>query len=248
MGEKSSSAPQQQTNRPDGRTGGGTLRPLAAEVSCLSRADGSSKFSSGPTQILAAVYGPAAPRIQARERPTEATIAVVFKHGAKSGLGHGYGATEREIERFICDAVCACVALEEYPRTVIEIVVQIIKADGSVVGTALNAAVLALMDAGVLMNSLPIATTFVVESSCLQNLRLDPSAEEEFNEDYSSIVLVTDSVRQGIIVSMTSGAFKLESFLACAEGASRASKAVLAFMRIAIEQKVTREAQTLWSI
>ena len=248
----------QKLRRPDGRTGGGSLRPLAAEVSCLKRADGSAKFSSGSTQILAAVYGPAAPRIPSRERVSEAVIGVVFKFGTKaastadntSNSHPGYGANERELERFIGDSLMACIATDQYPRTVIEIVIQVIKADGSLVTTALNAATLALMDAGVQMNSLPIATTCLVPTNgdSSAEIRFDPTAEEESSEEYSAIVSATDSVREGVIASITFGSFQLDSFLACVEGASRASKAVVAFMRIAMEQKVTREAKTLWSM
>jgi exosome complex component RRP46 len=244
--------------RPDGRKGGGSLRPLAAEVSCLKRADGSAKFSSGSTQILAAVYGPAAPRIPSRERVGEAVIGVVFKFGTKSAAtadntsntNPGYGANERELERFIGDSLMACVATDEYARKVIEVVIQVIKADGSLVTTALNAATLALLDAGIQMKSLPIATTCLVPTngSSSEEIKLDPTAEEESSEDYSAIIMSTDSVREGVIATITSGSFHLDSFLSCVEGSSRASKAVVAFMRIAIEQKVTREAKTLWSI
>lgn len=242
--------------RPDGRSSGGSLRPLAAEVSCLSRADGSAKFSSGSTQVLAAVYGPAAPRIPSRERANEAVVAVVFKFGTKSAatadnttsVHPGYGANERELERFIGDSLMACIKIDEYPRNVIEVVIQVIKSDGSLIATALNAATLALLDAGIQMKSLPIATTCLVPTNGIDGgYRFDPTSEEEVSEEYSVLVVSTDSVEEGVISSITFGAFQLDSFLACAEGARRASKAVLAFMRIAIEQKITREAKTLWS-
>ena len=145
----------------------------------------------------------------------------------------------------------ACVAVEKYPRTVIEVVVQIIKSDGSLVSTALNAATLALVDAGVEMKSLPIGTTCLVKSNgqdIEDAINFDPSADDESKEDCSVIVLATDTAREEVITSMTLGPFQLKSYLACIEGANRASKAVQAFMRIAIEQKVTREAKTLWSI
>ena len=241
--------------RPDGRKGGGSLRPLAAEVSCLNRADGSAKFSSGSTQILAAVYVPAAPRIPSRERVGEAVIGVVFNFGTKaaatadnmSNTNPGYGANERELERFIGDSLMVCVAIEKYARTVIEIFIQVIKADGSLVATALNAVTLALLDAGIQMNSLPVATTCLVPTngSSVVEIKFDPTSEEESSEDYSAIIVSTDSVKEGVIATVTSGSFHLDSFLSCVEVASRASKAVVAFMRIATEQKVTREAQTL---
>lgn len=243
----------------------GTLRPLAAEVSCLKRADGSAKFSSGSTQVLAAVFGPASPRIPSRERSNDAIISVVFKHGTKASSADntsnalsGYGATERELERFIGDALVACVAVDKYPRTVIEVVIQVIKSDGSLLSTALNAATLALMDASIQMNSLPIGTTCLVKNNndsgsgsdidVVDEMKFDPCADDESSQDYSIIILATDSAREGVIASMTLGSFQLSSFLSSVEGASRASKAVLAFMRIAIEQKVTREAKTLWSL
>lgn len=235
----------------------GKLRPLSAEVSCLKRADGSAKFCSGSTQVLAAVFGPASPRVPSRERSNDAIISVVFKHGTKASSADntnnalsGYGATERELERFIGDALVACIAVNKYPRTVIEVVIQVIKSDGSLLSTALNAATLAIMDAGVEMNSLPIGTTCLVKANTdnVDDMRFDPCADDESMGDCSVIILATDSVREGVITSMTLGPFQLSSFLSSVEGASRASKAVLAFMRIAIEQKVTREAQTLWSL
>lgn len=245
----------------------GTLRPLAAEVSCLKRADGSAKFTSGSTQVLAAVFGPASPKVPSRERSKDAIISVVFKHGTKAPSAadsttnnalSAYGATEREIERFIGDALVACVSVEKYPRTVIEVVVQIIKSDGSLLSTALNAATLALVDAGLEMKSLPIGTTCLVRSNVqddteimmdVDGIKFDPSADDESKEDYSVIVLAMDSNGgDEVITSMTLGSFRLNSYLSCVEGAKRASKAVQAFMRIAIEQKVTREAKTLWSI
>lgn len=256
-----------QTTRPDGRSSNSILRPFAAQVSCLSRADGSCKFSSGSTTILAAVFGPAAPRIASRGRNDQAIVAVVFKYASKmssaSSVSHylpGYGSKEREIERFLGDALQGCVDTHHYPRTIIEVVLQVINADGSVVSTALNAAVLALMDAGVRMHRIPIGTTCLVKKidSGLK-LIFDPTAEEESNREYSAIVLATTTTDKnhddtttkedqvGVICSFTLGSFQLEAFLSCIEGSHRASKAVLAFMRVVEEQKVERESKTLWS-
>ena len=266
-------APTKRRRRPDGRPTGGSLRALAAEVSTLSRADGSAQLSSGATQILAAVHGPSAPRNPSRERSDGAVISVVFRHTAASSTSFAgtsslgasvgatspaYGASQREVERFLANALSATVRTEAYPRTVIEVVVQVIKADGSAVGVALNAAVLALLDAGVEMTGLPIATTCLVvpkdgshgEDGDGYELHLDPCAEEEAGSQGAAVVLVIDSSSadgDGILASMSFGTLSLEAFLACMEGAARANKAVLAFLRLAIEQKVTREAQTLWS-
>ena len=265
----------QKRRRPDGRQTNGSLRPLAAEVSTLHRADGSASLSSGSTTVLAACYGPLAPRNPSRERSDGAVVSVIFRHSSSSSDDAGaakaaYGATEREVERFLADALAATIRTDAYPRTVIEVVVQILKSDGSAIGTALNAAVLALMDAGVEMIGLPVATTCLVnedggdgdaDGKKQFELRLDPCAEEEASGEGAVAIIVTNSSSSntgaaastgngsgaGILSSMSFGTASLESYLAACEGSARASKAVLAFLRLAVEQKVTREAQTLWS-
>jgi ribonuclease PH len=80
-------------------------------------------------------------------------------------------------------------------------------------------------------------------------MRLDPTAEEEENDESSVVVLVNDSTkRDELLGCQTMGArMSLESLLKCLEAASRASPAVVAFLRLAVEQKVTRQSQTLFS-
>lgn len=240
--------------RPDGRTYA-TLRPLSSSLSMLTRADGSAKFSCGQTSILAAIFGPIAPRNEARAHMSRATISVVISK--RSCLTHNNTGNVREMEFFIANALGACVITEQYPRTMIEVVVEVLKGDGSILGTTVNAAVLALMDAGIMMRSLPIATTCVISDNSI--IKLDPTADEETEDGSASVVLVTESNvtvtssnkgggNANLVGSTTFGLCTTpEKFLACVEAASRASSAVVAFMRLAMEQKLQREAVTLWS-
>lgn len=219
-------------HRPDGRSSGGTLRALSCELSCLQKADGSSLWKAGATHVLCAVYGPIAPINSHQEDPNEALVSVVFQEG-------------REWENFLETILAGCIDRSQYPRTVIEIVLQVIQSDGSVLGCALHAGVAALLDSGVALKHLPVATTCLVGTELI----LDPNAEEEDNKDYSSLVIVNTNVEPDKIVGCeTIGCHaSLENLLKCQEAASRASPAVVAFWRLAIEQKVTRQAQTLWS-
>lgn len=257
-----------QINRPDGRSGGGELRPLSCEVSCLSQPDASAKFSCGNTQILSAVYGPASPKNPSKEHPYRGTLSIVYKNPSRGyGVNSSSGTTnagdtsststsllcsDREVENIIGESLGACIDLDAYPRSIIEIVVHVIKADGGVVATAINTAVVAVLDAGIKMKSVPIATTCLLawsqSSSNHFELKLDPTSGEELDENSSVVVLVTDSVIQeeGVISSLTFGQMTAESYLSCIGAAAKASKAVLAFIRLAIEQKCNREAQTLW--
>ncbi|KAL3767567.1 hypothetical protein ACHAWU_000230 [Discostella pseudostelligera] len=325
--------------RPNTQRSPTALRPLTAELSPLSRPDGSASLHVGNTHVLCAVHGPVAPRSTRWERYEGGVVSVAFSRGlissssgsagAASGGGDtggsssgaptadenvamgavntvsthtatptsssksmkslplplppGLGATERELEYFLRDALSSCILLERYPRCVIQVVLQIVQADGSVLGSAVNCAVLALMDAGVAMRGLPIASTCVViddmhraaEGEDERDLHgrkdskptvwLDPTAEEESGVGHATVVLVTDMATSshntsipseddndddagGIITSMTFGApLSIKGLLASAECAKQSSAAMVAFMRLAIEQKVQRESQTLWS-
>jgi hypothetical protein len=63
----------------------------------------------------------------------------------------GLGATERELERLVRSSPSSCILLQNYPQCVIQVIVLVVQANGTVLGSAVNCAVLALMDAGVAM-------------------------------------------------------------------------------------------------
>jgi len=188
----------------------------------------------------------------------------------------GLGSTERELEYIVRDTLSSSILLDRYPRCVIQVVLQIVQADGCVLGSAINCALLALMDCGIAMWGLPVASTCVViPRSCYTSARnseekgeedtiwLDPTAEEEGGVGHSIVVLVTDGsakqqhIQEGgendddddIITSMTFGApLSLKGLLSSMKCMKQSSAtAMLAFMRLAVEQKVQREVETLWS-
>ncbi|KAL7551362.1 hypothetical protein ACHAWF_014553 [Thalassiosira exigua] len=294
-----------------------SLRPLSAELSPLSRSDGSASLKAGDTHVLCAVHGPSAPRSYKWERWDRGVVSVAFSRGlmaggsGASGAGSGpsvddgggadgergsaapappssattkskstmtsvpvapppgLGATERELEAFLRDALSHCIMLERYPRCVVQIVVQVVQSDGGAAGCALNCAALALMDAGVAMRGLPVAATCAVVPGFdgdEPTIWLDPTAEEEGGEGHAVAVHVTDASSSSatagrtpaagnggdedeeIVASLTFGApISLKGLMASVEGARTSSAAVAAFMRLAVEQKVKREVQTLWS-
>ena len=63
----------------------------------------------------------------------------------------GLGATEGELERLVRSSLSSCILLENYPRCVIRVIVLVVQASKTVLGSAVNCAVLALLDAGVAM-------------------------------------------------------------------------------------------------
>lgn len=273
--------------RPDGRLmlnedgrGSATLRPLSCELSCLHRSDGSALWKSGSTHVLAAVYGPVSPRLPSQEKGDEAVVSVVIKSGnhnnaasSSSSSSTGTGMIEREWEQLLINVLTACIDTKLYARTVVEVVLQVVQDDGGGLAAALHAAVAALMDAGVGMTNLPVATTFVImnhPSSSEEDptkeklILLDPSSEEELDPEASVLVLITENERPERILAThsmvacspttktnsnkgTAASLSHSTILSCAQAAAKATPAVVTFWRLAVEQRVTRESQTLWS-
>jgi ribonuclease PH len=228
--------------RADGRGSEGALRPLACELSCLHRADGSALWKSGSTHVMAAVYGPLAPQNMTKEKETS-IVSVLIKSGKPD-----QATLEYEWGEFLTNVLSSCIDRSMYPRSVVEVVLQIIQADGSLLSCLLHAAIAALMDAGVDLLYLPVATTCLVKNDS-SPIHLDPTSAEEEEADTTVLVLVNENNQSDrILGSHTAGpGLSLEKLLSCTQVASKACPAILAFWRLAVEQKVTRESQTLWS-
>ena len=237
--------PSSQTHRPDGRTSSSSLRPLSSSLSCLSNAAGSCHFYAGNTQIMASLFGPAPPKIPSAESIDGSTIGIVLKGFSRAVKEECNGMTEREVERWVHNALSATVDKKAYPRCVFQVTLSVIASDGSVLSALISAAVLALLDAGIQMISLPLATTCLISRHAIN---FDPTSDEQAMDDTATVVLTMDSVREGVIASVTHGHMSSSEYLACIEGADRAKQAMLAFFRIAMEQKTVREHKTLWTL
>lgn len=218
--------------RPGGRSDH-SLRPLSCELACLHHSDGSAIFRSGATAVLASVRGPAAPR---REGVPKSPVSVIVKSGSTVS-------DEREWEAFLTSVLSSALT-ETLPRSMVQVVVQILSDDGAVLGTALHAAVGALMDAGLALDFVPTAVTCLVTDG---GISLDPCAEEEAAAG-SAVIVTSNAPKANIVGCFTSGVqCSIDDWLQCTALAQQTRPALEAFWRLALEQKVKREAVTLWS-
>lgn len=149
------------------------VREVQALVGGVARADGSARFSHGLTSAQSAIYGPSEPRLSRNELMNRAFVEVNFKTTGKGGY------EEREIEAFIKGAVEGSIIATMHPRTSITVAVQQLHEDGSLLAAALNATVLALLDAGVPMLKQVVAVTVAVLQDGRVQLDPDAAAESE---------------------------------------------------------------------
>lgn len=133
------------------------IRKLRMEVGVLEKTDGSAYVELGGTRIYAGVIGPREAHPKHLELPDRAVINCRY-HMASFSVDERkpLGMTRREIElsKVLREALETVVFLEEFPRMMIDIFVEVIQADGGTRTAGITAASLALADAGVPMADL----------------------------------------------------------------------------------------------
>ncbi len=142
--------------RPDGRRND-EMRPLKIDVGIIERANGSAYVEFGNTHAPAAVYGPSTVHPMHLEDPQKAVIMckynmIPFSVGDRKRPG--YDRRSIEISKVIKEALEPAIFVEELPKTMINIEMEIIQADAGTRVTALTAAAVALADAGIPMRDI----------------------------------------------------------------------------------------------
>ncbi|MCJ1234630.1 Exosome non-catalytic core component [Varicellaria rhodocarpa] len=155
------------------------LRRIHAQISTQAAADGSSYLEMGNTKVICTVAGPAEGR-----RPGggagegDATVQVEVGIAGFSGVdrkrrGKGDKRTS-EMQTTIANAFSNALFTHLYPRSTITISLHVLAQDGSLLAACLNAATLALIDAGIPMSDYIVACTSGSTSSYSSN---DESAD-----------------------------------------------------------------------
>ncbi len=128
------------------------LRPMKMEIGVLKNADGSSLIQVGNTKILAAVYGPREMHPRHLALPNRAALRVRYHMTPFSTDERKNPAPSRreiEISKVIREALESTILVEEFPRSSIDIFMEVIQADAGTRLASLMAASLAVVDAGI---------------------------------------------------------------------------------------------------
>lgn len=139
------------TKRYDGRKPD-ELRPLKIESGVLPHADGSAYIEMGRNKILVGVFGPREMHPKRFSKPNMATLRCRYHMAPFSVNPRRSPAPSRrdnEISMVMRYALEPAVFLERYPRSVIDVYAEILEADGGTRTACINAASVALVDAGI---------------------------------------------------------------------------------------------------
>ncbi|TYZ63549.1 hypothetical protein PybrP1_005222 [[Pythium] brassicae (nom. inval.)] len=164
------------------------VRRIRTRFGLFQRVDGSAYYEQGNTKVLAVVYGPR----ELRAAPGAASSsgsdggqprAVVHCEFAQATFATSERKAPRAGERKKTESALAlkqifeaCVQTQLYPRSQIDVFVQVLQADGGELPASINAVTLALIDAGIALDD------FVVASSAgylQQTLLCDLNYQEE---------------------------------------------------------------------
>jgi len=133
------------------------LRPLKIQAGVLKRADGSAYVELGENKVLAAVYGPREMHPRHLQQPDTAVLRCRYNMAPFSVEERKRPGPDRrsvEISKVTREAIEPVVFLELYPRSAIDVFIEILQADAGTRTTGITAASVALADAGVPMRDL----------------------------------------------------------------------------------------------
>jgi len=159
------------------------LRPIHIEVGVLKNADGSAIVEYGKTKVIAATYGPREIYPKHLVLPDRALIRCRYHMAPFSTSEHKSPAPSRreiELSKVIREALESVVFTELFPRTTIDIFIEVLQADGGTRTAGLTAASLALADAGIPMRDL-VAGVAVGKIDGVLVLDID-EIEDEYGE------------------------------------------------------------------
>ena len=136
------------------------LRPIKMEVGVLDKADGSAYIEQGKNKILVAVYGPREAHPRHVALPDRAAIRCRYHMAPFSTEERRSPAPSRrdmELSKVIREAVEPAILSRHFPRTTIDIFIEVLQSDGGTRSAGIAGTSLALADAGIPMRDLVVA-------------------------------------------------------------------------------------------
>jgi len=171
-------AKEEKLKRPDGREKE-ELRKIEAKVGVIKRADGSAMFTFGGSTAIAAVYGPRTLHPQHLQDPETGVLRCYYDmttFSVSERKRPGPNRRASEISFVTTKALQPAIQIENFPNTAVDCYIMILQADASTRCAGINAASLALANAGVPMKELVSAVSI---GKTGDHLVVDVSKEEE---------------------------------------------------------------------
>ncbi|MCK4405082.1 MAG: exosome complex exonuclease Rrp41 [Hadesarchaea archaeon] len=212
------------------------LRPLKIEAGILERADGSAYVELGANKVLAAVYGPREMHPRHRQQPDTAVLRCRYNMAPFSVDERKRPGPDRrsvEISKVTREALESVLFLELYPRSVIDVFIEVLQADAGTRTAGINAAAVALADAGVPMRDM-VSSVAVgkIDDTIVLDLTKD---EDQWGTTDMPIAMVPR--KKLITLLQMDGHFTKEEFEQALDLAFKACEQIYGMQRQALREK-----------
>lgn len=221
--------------RSDGR-GINDLRPIKITVGVVKNADGSAFIEFGKNKIIVAVYGPREVHPKHMALPDRCVLRCRYHMSPFSTDTRKNPAPSRrevEISKVMRESLEPSLILSDYPRAVIDVFVEVLQADGGSRCAGINAASVALADAGINMRDLVSACA---AGRLGDNIVLDVNDMEDKEGDADMPVAYLPNLEQ-ITLLQLDGKLTTTQFNECLNKAIDGCKAVYEIQKDALMKK-----------
>ncbi|CAG9773826.1 unnamed protein product [Ceutorhynchus assimilis] len=157
------------------------LRRIRCKMGVFAQPDGSAYIEQGLTKVLAAVYGPH--QVKNRQKAQHDTCIIntqfsmaVFSTNERKKRPRG-DRKSTEMSLHLQQALAAVIETDLYPWSQIDVYVEVLHADGGIYPACVNAATLAIIDAGIPIKEYVCACTATLANNEIP--MLDISHQEE---------------------------------------------------------------------
>ncbi len=221
--------------RLDGR-GMDELRPVEIKAGVLERADGSAYIEMGNNKVFAAVYGPREMHPRHDQQPDTAVLRCRYSMSPFSVDDRKRPGPDRrstEISKVTTDALEPVLFLELYPRSVVDVFIRVLQADAGTRTAGINAASVALADAGIPMRDL---VSSVAVGKVDDTLVLDLTKEEDqWGTTDLPVAMVTR--KRAITLLQMDGHFTKDEFMQAIDLAMKGCEKIYEVQRQALKEK-----------
>jgi exosome complex component RRP41 len=218
------------------------IRDIKIEVGVLSRADGSCYLEMGNNKVIAAVYGPREVHPRHQQKSTKAIVRYKYNMASFSVEDRKRPGPDRrsiEVSKVSREALEDMIFTEYFPKSAIDIFVEVLQADAGTRTAALNAASVALADAGIPMRGLVSACAVgKVDETLVLDLNKD---EDNYGQADMPIAMTPDGK---ITLLQMDGNFTLEQFKQGLEMAQEGCRQVYEFQRKALLDYYAKKEET----
>jgi exosome complex component RRP41 len=212
------------------------LRNISIKVGVLKNADGSAYIEFGKNKILAGIFGPRDVHPKHMANQDSGILRCRYHMSPFSVTERKNPAPSRreiEISKVIKEALLPSVILKDYPRTVVDVFIEVLQADGGSRCAALDAASVALADAGIPMRDLVSACA---AGKVADRIVLDVNNEEDQEGQADMPVALMPNVGK-ITLLQLDGMLKPEEFKTCMQTALVGCRRVYEVQRKALMEK-----------